>query len=35
MKAHENILVFNSTTYNPQMGVWEVDLIKRMSKKGI
>ena len=33
MKAHENILVFNSTTYNPQMGVWEVDLIKRMSKK--
>jgi DNA modification methylase len=33
MKAHENILVFNSSTYNPQMGVWEEDLIKRMSKK--
>ena len=33
MKAHENILVFNSATYNPQMGVWEEDLIKRMSKK--
>ena len=33
MKAHENILVFNSTTYNPQMGVWEDDSIKRMSKK--
>jgi DNA modification methylase len=33
MKAHENILVFNSSTYNPQMGVWDEDLIKRMSKK--
>ena len=33
MKAHENILVFNTVSYNAQMGVWDKDLIKRMSKK--
>ncbi len=33
MKAHENILVFNTVSYNAQMGVWDEGLIKRMSKK--
>ena len=33
MKAHENILVFNCKFYNPQMGKWDENVIKRMSKK--